>query len=131
MIWCGSNYFAWQCAEHWRETKTPQSNYAVFGLYFYPNSVIKIAKSIKPTHRSEFEITSVNHEYLQKQQLKLQSFGRGFAWLYTVTHKPISEATEFVKAVEKRTSLKIDCVEVIAYKIGFIDEVILETNITE
>lgn len=102
--------------------KQPKSNYAVVGLYFYPNSVIEIAKSIKPSHRGELEITSVNDEYLQKQQLKLQTLSRGFAWLDTGTHEAMSEATEFVKAVEKRTSLKIACIEEISYKMGYIEK---------
>lgn len=111
--------------------KQPKSNYAVVGLYFYPNTVVEIAKSIKPSHRGELEITSVNHEYLQRQQLKLQTLSRGFAWLDTGTHEAMSEATEFVKAVEKRTSLKIACIEEIAYKMGNIGRQILEKNIQE
>jgi len=111
--------------------KHPKSNYAVVGLYFYPNSVVEIAKNVKPSHRGELEITSVNHEYLQRQQLKLQTLSRGFAWLDTGTHEAMSEATEFVKAVEKRTSLKIACIEEIAYKMGNIGRQILEKNIQE
>lgn len=99
----------------------PKSNYAVVGLYFYPNSVVEVAKNIQPSHRGELEITSVNHEYLQMQHLKLQTLSRGFAWLDTGTHEAMSEATEFVKAVEKRTSLKIACIEEIAYKMNFIE----------
>lgn len=109
--------------------KQPKSNYAVVGLYFYPNSVVEIAKNVKPSHRGELEITSVNQEYLQRSQLKLQTLSRGFAWLDTGTHEAMSEATEFVKAVEKRTSLKIACVEEIAYKMGFIDIAGLKNNI--
>ena len=109
----------------------PKSNYAVVGLYFYPNSVVEIAKNVKPSHRGELEITSVNHEYLQCKQLKLQTLSRGFAWLDTGTHEAMSEATEFVKAVEKRTSLKIACIEEISYKMGYIDRVKLEENIQE
>lgn len=109
--------------------KQPKSNYAVVGLYFYPNSVVEIAKNVKPSHRGELEITSVNHDYLQRQQLKLQTLSRGFAWLDTGTHEAMSEATEFVKAVEKRTSLKIACVEEIAYKMGYIERVKLDENI--
>lgn len=107
----------------------PKSNYAVVGLYFYPNSVVEIAKNVKPSHRGELEITSVNQEYLDRQQLKLQTLSRGFAWLDTGTHEAMSEATEFVKAVEKRTSLKIGCVEEIAYKMGYIDRTKLDENI--
>lgn len=94
--------------------KNPKSNYAVVGLYFYPNSVVKVAKEVEPSDRGELEITSVNQAYLKTDALKLQTMSRGYAWLDTGTHESLTEATEFVKAVEKRTSLKIACLEEIA-----------------
>jgi glucose-1-phosphate thymidylyltransferase len=107
----------------------PESNYAVIGLYFYPNSVIEVARNVKPSNRGELEITSVNEEFLNRRQLKLQIMSRGYAWLDTGTHEALTEATEFVKAIEKRTSLKIACPEEIALKMKFIDRQQLESSI--
>jgi glucose-1-phosphate thymidylyltransferase len=99
------------------------------GLYFYPNSVVNVAQNVKPSSRGDLEITSVNQSYLSNKNLKLQVLSRGFAWLDTGTHESLTEATEFVKVIEKRTGLKIACLEEIALKMKMIDKNTIKNNI--
>ena len=110
------------CLSLEEKPKEPKSNYAVPGLYFYPNKVVDVAARIKPSVRGEYEITTVNQVFLQDGQLKVQTLGRGFAWLDTGTHDSLSEASTFVEVIEKRQGLKIACLEAIAYRRGWITE---------
>lgn len=108
--------------------KQPKSNYAVVGLYFYPNNVVEVAAQVKPSTRGELEITTVNQYYLESDNLQVQIMSRGFAWLDTGTHEALTEATEFVKAVEKRTGLKIACLEEVGIKMNFVSKEIIEKS---
>lgn len=110
----------WKAISIEEKPKEPKSNYAVVGLYFYPNKVIDVAHKIKPSARGEYEITTVNECFLNDEQLKVQLLGRGFAWLDTGTHDSLSEASTFIEVIEKRQGLKVACLESIAYEKGWI-----------
>jgi glucose-1-phosphate thymidylyltransferase len=110
------------CLSIEEKPKDPKSNYAVVGLYFYPNKVVEVARNIKPSARGEYEITTVNQKFLEDGELKVQTLGRGFAWLDTGTHDSLSEASTYIEVLEKRQGLKVACLEGIAYRKGWIDE---------
>ena len=110
------------CLSIEEKPKEPKSNYAVVGLYFYPNKVVEVASNIKPSARGEYEITTVNQKFLEDGELKVQTLGRGFAWLDTGTHDSLSEASTYIEVLEKRQGLKVACLEGIAYRKGWIDE---------
>lgn len=117
-----------ECLSIEEKPEHPRSNYAVTGLYFYPNSVVGVAGSIEPSARGELEITTVNQKFLKEGKLKVQTLGRGFAWLDTGTHESLAEASIFVEVIEKRQGLKIACLEGIAYRQGWIDEEKMKEN---
>ncbi|HIP30278.1 MAG TPA: glucose-1-phosphate thymidylyltransferase, partial [Sulfurospirillum arcachonense] len=102
--------------------ENPKSNYAVVGLYFYPNDVVQKAKKVKPSHRGELEITTLNQDYLEDKRLKVELMGRGYAWLDTGTHESLLEASQFIQTIENRQSLKVACLEEIAYEMGYISK---------
>lgn len=110
------------CLSIEEKPQNPKSNYAVVGLYFYPNKVVEVARNIKPSARGEYEITTVNQKFLEDGELKVQTLGRGFAWLDTGTHDSLSEASTYIEVLEKRQGLKVACLEGIAYRKGWINE---------
>jgi len=112
----------WNAVSIEEKPHSPKSNYAVSGLYFYPNDVVKIAKNQKPSSRGEFEITDINKAYLEQKRLKVERMGRGYAWLDTGTHDSLLEASQFVQALEKRQGVKISCIEEVAYRMNYISK---------